>query len=60
MPSKLRSKAYKTTIKPVMIYRLEFWSVRKRKEQLFYTDELRKLRWTLTKIRVEKLHNETI
>jgi hypothetical protein len=47
MPRRVKIKVYKTVIRPVMMYGVETWALRKRDEHLLERTEMRMLRWML-------------
>ena len=58
-PTKLKDKVYKTAMKPAMTYGAEWWAVRKEKRKL-HTTEMRMLRWTRGKTRLDHVRNVDI
>ena len=57
---KLKSKLYKTVVRPAMVYGSECWSLRKQEEQCLHTTEMKMLRWSQGKTRKDRIENETI
>ena len=60
VPVKLKSKLYKTVVRPAMVYRSECWALPKQEEQRLHTTEMKMLRWSQGKSRKDRLKNETI
>ena len=59
VPVKLKSKMYKTLVRPAMVYWSECWALRKREEQRLHTTEMKMLRWRQGKTRKHRIKNET-
>ena len=57
---KLKSKLYKTVVRPAMVYGSECWALRKQEEQRLHTTEMKLLRWSQGKTRKDRVKNETI
>ena len=57
---KLKSKLYKTVVRPAMVYGSECWALRKQEEQRLHTTEMKMLRWSQEKTRKDRIKNETI
>ena len=57
---KLKSKLYKTVVRPAMVYWSECWELRKQEEQRLHTTEMKMLRWSQGKTRKDRIKNETI
>ena len=57
---KLKSKLYKTVVRPVVEYWSECWALRKRAEHRLHTTEMKMLRWCQGKTRKDRIKNETI
>ena len=57
---KLKSKLYKTMVRPAMVYGSECWALRKQEEQRLHTTEMKMLRWSPGKTRKDRIKNETI
>ena len=51
VPMKLKSKLYKTVVRPAMVYGSECWALRKQEEQRLHTTEMKMLRWSQGKTR---------
>ena len=60
VPMKLKSKLYKTVVRPAMVYGSECWALRKQEEQRLHTTEMKMLRWSQGKTRKDRNKNETI
>ena len=60
IPKKLKSKIYKTVVRPVALYGCECWPVTSRHEQIMHTAEMKQLRWALGKTRLDRVRNTTI
>ena len=60
VPTKLKDKAYKTAIKPAIVYGAECWAVRKKEERKLHTTEMRILRWARGKTRLDHVRNVDI
>ena len=60
VPMKLKSKLYKTVVRPAMVYGSECWAMRKQEEQRLHTTEMKILRWSQGKTRKDRIKNETI
>ena len=60
VPMKLKSKLYKTVVRPAMVYGSECWALRKQEEQRLHTTEMKMLRWSQGKTRKDRIKNETI
>ena len=56
----LKSKLYKTVVRPAMVYGSECWALRKQEEQRLHTTEMKMLRWSQGKTRKDRIKNETI
>ena len=57
---KLKSKLYKTVVRPAMVDGRECWALRKQEEQRLHTTEMKMLRWSQGKTRKDRIKNETI
>ena len=57
---KLKSKLYKTVVRPAMVYGSECWALRKQEEQRLHTTEMKMLRWSQGRTRKDRIKNETI
>ena len=60
VPMKLKSKLYKTVVRPAMVYGSECWAQRKQEEQRLHTTEMKMLRWSQGKTRKDRIKNEPI
>ena len=60
VPNKLKSKLYKTVVRPAMVYGSECWALRKQEKQRLHTTEMKMLRWSQGKTRKYRIKNETI
>ena len=56
----LKSKQYKTVVRPAMVYGSECWALCKQEEQRLHTTEMKMLRWSQGKTRKDRIKNETI
>ena len=57
---KLKSKLYKTVVRPAIVYGNECWALRKQEEQRLHTTDMKMLRWSQGKTRKGRIKNETI
>ena len=46
VPVKLKSKLYKTVVRPAMVYESEWLALRKQEEQRLHTTEMKVIRWS--------------
>ena len=60
MSVKLKGNAYKTVIRPAMIYGAETWVTTKRQEKRIEVTDMRMLRWMCGVTRKDKIRNERI
>ena len=58
LPIILQSAVFKTVIRPVQIYGIETWALRKAGQDWLESIEIGMLRWTMGKKRIEKTRNE--
>ena len=60
VPMKLRTKVYKTVIRPVLLYGSETWAMRRKEEGALERTEMRMLRWILGISLLERIESEDI
>ena len=60
VPQKLKSKFYRTAIRPAMLYSVECWPTKKRHVQQLSVTEMRMLRWFCGHTRRDRVQNEAI
>jgi hypothetical protein len=60
VPLKLKGKFYKTAIRPVMLYRVEYWPTKRRHVQQLSVAEMRMLRWISVNTRRDRVRNDDI
>lgn len=60
MPNKLKSKIYRTVVRPVALYGSQTWPVTKKVEQKMSTAEMRMARWSLGVTRLHRIPNTEI
>jgi hypothetical protein len=60
MPLHLKSKVYRTVVRPVALYGAECWPTTKKDEARLSVMEMRMLRWTLGVTRLDRIPNDTI
>ena len=60
IPKKLKSKIYKSVLRPVMLYGAECWAMRKKEDDLLRRTEMRMLRRILGVSLKDKIRNEEI
>ena len=56
----LTSKLYKTVVRPAMVYGSKCWALHKQEEQRLHITEMKMLRWSQGKTRIDRIKNETI
>ncbi len=56
----MKDKVFKTIIRPAMTYGSECWVVKKKDENKLNSAEMRMLRWTREKTRLDHIRNEDI
>ncbi|KAK6757113.1 hypothetical protein RB195_015124 [Necator americanus] len=60
VPVRLKSKIYKTVVRPVALYGCECWPTTKALERVLHAMEMRMLRWTIGITLKEKVSNDTV
>ncbi|KAL7258934.1 hypothetical protein ACSBR1_004943 [Camellia fascicularis] len=60
VPIRLKGKFYRTTIRPMMLYEMEYWATKKQHVDKMSVAEIRMLRWMYVKTRKDKVRNEYI
>jgi hypothetical protein len=60
VPLKLKSKLYRTAIRPVMLYGAEYWPTKRRHVQQLNVAEMRMLRWICGNTRRDRVRNDDI
>ncbi|KAG2568999.1 hypothetical protein PVAP13_7NG365325 [Panicum virgatum] len=60
VPQKLKSKFYRTTIRPAILYGAECWPTKRRHVQQLSVAEMRMLRWFCGHTRRDRVRNEVI
>lgn len=60
IPNKLKSKVYRTMVRPVALYGAECWPTTRKVEQMIHCMEMKMLRWSLGHTRMDKIRNEAI
>ena len=60
MPVELKDKVFKAIIRPAMTYGSECWAVKKKDENKLNSAEMRMLRWTRGKTRLDHIRNEDV
>ncbi|KAK6755839.1 hypothetical protein RB195_014306 [Necator americanus] len=60
VPVRLKSKIYRTVVRPVALYGCEFWPTTKALERVLHAMEMRMLRWTIGITLKEKVSNDTV
>ena len=58
IPQKLKGKVYRTVVRPVMTYAAETWAIKKTEAKMLETAEMRILRWSTGKTKLDKVRNE--
>ncbi|PIO59958.1 hypothetical protein TELCIR_18562 [Teladorsagia circumcincta] len=58
MPERLKSKIYRTVIRPVAVYGAECWPTTKEVEERLSVMETKMLRWTAELTRLEHIRND--
>ena len=57
MPERLKSKIYRTVVRPVALYGMETLPATDKSENLLHVMEMKMLRWSLGKTRLDKVRN---
>ncbi|KAK6742827.1 hypothetical protein RB195_010223 [Necator americanus] len=60
VPVRLKSKIYRTVVRPVALYGCECWPTMKALERVLHAMEMRMLRWTIGVTLKEKVSNDTV
>ncbi|EYC36369.1 hypothetical protein Y032_0903g2962 [Ancylostoma ceylanicum] len=60
MPIRLKSKVYRTVVRPVVLYGTECWTATKVTKQVLHTMEMRMLRWSMGVTLKDKVSNEMV
>ena len=60
MPLRLKSRIYKTVIRPAALYGCECWPTTVKHEQILHVAEMRMLRWSLGLTRIDRVWNSDI
>ncbi|KAK6762979.1 hypothetical protein RB195_023618 [Necator americanus] len=60
VPVRLKSKIYRTVVRPVALYGCECWPTRKALGRVFHAMEMPMLRWTIGVTLKEKVSNDTV
>ncbi|KAK6737186.1 hypothetical protein RB195_019713 [Necator americanus] len=60
VPVRLKSKIYRTVVRPVALYGCECWPTTKALERVLHVMEMRMLRWTIGVTLKEKVSNHTV
>ncbi|KAK6726977.1 hypothetical protein RB195_004962 [Necator americanus] len=60
VPVRLKSKIYRTVVRPVALYGCECWPTTKALERVLHAMEMRMLRWTIGVTLKEKVSNDTV
>ena len=58
--ARVKGKAYKTVVRPAMIYGAEAWPIKKTQENKLDVAEMRMLRWMCGVTRWDRIRNEHI
>ena len=59
-PEKLKSKIYKTVVRPVALYSAECWPSTLKHDRMLHAMEMRMLRWSLGVTRRDRVRNDDI
>ncbi|EYC05353.1 hypothetical protein Y032_0082g1535 [Ancylostoma ceylanicum] len=60
MPIRLKSKVYRTVVRPVALYGTVCWAATKAAKKVLHTMEMRMLRWSMGVTLKDKVPNETV
>lgn len=60
MPNRLKTKVYKTVVRPVALYGSECWPTISKHEQALHTMEIRMLRWSLGLTKLNRIRNDEV
>ena len=60
MPDKLKSKLYRTVVRPVALYSTECWPTTARHEQALNVMEMKMLRWSIGVTRLDRVRNDDV
>ncbi|EYC04720.1 hypothetical protein Y032_0086g1952 [Ancylostoma ceylanicum] len=60
MPIRLKSKVYRTVMRPIALYGTECWAATKAAKQVLRTMEMRMLRWSMGVTLKDKVPNEVV
>ncbi|EYC25573.1 hypothetical protein Y032_0011g1280 [Ancylostoma ceylanicum] len=60
MPIRLKSKVYRTVVRPVALYGTECWAATKVTKQVLHTMEMRMLRWSMGLTLKDRVSNEMV
>uniref|UniRef100_W5MA04 ribonuclease H n=1 Tax=Lepisosteus oculatus TaxID=7918 RepID=W5MA04_LEPOC len=60
IPLRLKSKVYRSVVRPVALYGTECWPTTKKHEQALHMMEMKMLRWTLGLTRLDHVMNEEV
>ena len=60
MNVKLKGTAYRTAVRPALVYVAETWALKKSQEKKFEVAEMRMLRWMCEITKLDKIRNERI
>ena len=57
IPQRLKGKLYRTVVRPVLMYGSETWAIKKADEDKLNAAEMKVLRWSIGKTRLDKVRN---
>lgn len=60
VPKRLKGKVYRVMVRPVMMYGSETWATKVQDEKKLAAAEIRILRWTVGKTKLDKVRNEDV